>query len=124
MKRTAAIYILTILAFVAGFAAIIDVFRYLGWALSELSFLGSPILGGILSALVAAIWFWAGFRIWNLDPQGWLFLVSIAAIYLIFDVISWIAGTPIELLLPSILLSGLALILGILPSTREEFGTG
>ena len=124
MKRTAAIYILAILAFVAGFAAVIDVFRYLGWALSELSFLGSPVLGGILSAIVAAIWFGTGFRIWNLDPQGWLFMVAIAAIYLIFDIISLIAGTPIELLLPSILISGLALILGLLPSTKEEFGTG
>ena len=124
MKRTAAIVILAILAFVAGFVAVVDVFRYLGWFFSELSFLGSPLLGGILSGVVALIWFWSGFRIWNLDPQGWLFMVSIAAIYLIFDIISLIAGTPFELLLPSIFVSGLALILGLLPSTREEFGTG
>jgi hypothetical protein len=124
MKRTAAIVILSVLAVVAGIAAVIDVLRYMEWLFSPLSFLGSPVLGAILSGLVAAIWFGTAVRIWNLDPQGWLFMVAIAAIYLIFDVISLIAGTPIELLMPSIFISGLALILGLLPSTKEEFGAG
>jgi hypothetical protein len=123
MKRSAAIVILAVLAVFGGIAAVIDVLRYMEWLFSPLSFLGSPVLGAVLSGLVAVIWFWAAARIWNLDPQGWLFMVSIAALYLIFDVISLIAGTPIELLLPSILITSLALILGLLPSTKEEFGT-
>ncbi len=124
MKRTAAIVILAVLAVVAGLVAVVDVLRYMEWLFSDLSFLGSPVLGAILSGLVAAIWFASAVRIWNLDPQGWLFMVAVATLYLIFDVISIIAGTPIELLMPSIFISGLALILGLLPSTREEFGTG
>ena len=124
MQRTAAITILAILAVVAGIVAIVDALRYLQVLFSPLSFLGAPLLGAILSGLVALIWFWAAARIWNVDPQGWLFMVAIAAIYLIFDVIAVIAGTPIELLLPSIFLSALALILGLLPSTKREFGTG
>ena len=51
-------------------------------------------------------------------------MVTIAAIYLILDVVSLIAGTPIELLLSSIMISALALIVGLLPSTKEAFGTG
>ena len=124
MQRTAASTILAILAVIAGIVAVVDVLRYLQFLFSPLSFLGTPILGAILSGLVAIIWFWAAARIWNVDPQGWLFMVSIAAIYLILDVIALIAGTPIELLLPSIFISVLALILGLLPSTRREFGTG
>jgi hypothetical protein len=123
MKRTAAIVILAIIAAIAGIVAVIDVLRYLEFLFSPLSFLGAPLIGAILAGLVALIWFWAAYRIWNLDPQGWLFMVSIAVIYLVIDVVSLIAGTPIELLLPSIFMSGLALILGLLPSTREEFGT-
>lgn len=123
MKRSAAIVILAVLAVFGGIAAVIDVLRYMEWLFSPLSFLGSPVLGAVLSGLVAVIWFWAAARIWNLDPQGWLFMVSIAALYLIFDIISLIAGTPIELLLPSILITSLALILGLLPSTKEEFST-
>jgi hypothetical protein len=124
MKRTGAMVILAVVAIVAGIAAVVDTIRYLQILFSPLSFLGTPILGAILSGLVALIWFWAASRIWNGDPQGWLFMVSIAAIYLIMDVIALIAGTPFELLLPSIFISGLALILGLLPSTKREFGTG
>ncbi len=123
MKRTAAIVILAIIAAMAGIVAIIDTLRYLEFLFSPLSFLGAPLIGAILSGLVALIWFWTAYRIWNLDAQGWLFMVSIAVIYLVIDGVSLIAGTPIELLLPSIFMSGLALILGLLPSTREEFGT-
>ena len=123
MKRTGAMVILAVVAVVAGIAALVDTIRYLEFAFSPLSFLGAPWLGAILSGLVALIWFWAAARIWNGDPQGWLFMVSIAAIYLIFDVIAIIAGTPIEWLFPSIFMSGLALILGLLPSTKREFGT-
>ena len=123
MKRTGAIYILAIIAVIAGIIAVVDTLRYLGWLFSPLSFIGSPLLGAILSGLVAAIWFWAAVRIWNIDPRGWLFMVSIAAIYLVFDIISLIAGTPIELLMSSIIINILVLIIGLLPSTKREFGT-
>ena len=129
MKRTGAIVILTVIAVVAGIVAVVDVIRYMEWLFSPLSFLGSPVLGAILSGLVAIIWFWAALRIWNLDPQGWLFVVAIAAIYLVFDLIALIASdasfeATLEILMPSIFINGLALILGLLPSTKREFGTG
>ena len=128
MQRTAAITILAILAFVAGIVAVVDVLRYMQWLFSPLSFLGAPFLGAIMTGIVAIIWFWAAARIWNLDPQGWLFVVAIAAIYLVFDVIALIASdlpfeATLEILLPSIFINGLALILGLLPSTKREFGT-
>jgi hypothetical protein len=116
--------ILAVIAVVAGIVAVFDTIRYLEVLFSPLRFLGTPILGAILSGIVAVIWFWAASRVWNGDPQGWLFMVSIAAIYLILDVIALIAGTPLELLSASIFISALALILGLLPSTKREFGTG
>ena len=129
MKRTGAIVILAVIAVVAGIVALFDTIRYLEFAFSPLSFLGYPWLGAIFSGLVALIWFWAASRIWNGDPQGWLFMVSIAVIYLILDVISLIASdlpfeATLEILMPSIVISALALILGLLPSTKREFGTG
>ena len=129
MKRTGAIVILAVIAVVAGIVALFDTIRYLEWLFSPLDFLGTPLLGAILSGLVALIWFWAATRIWNGDPQGWLFMVSIAAIYLIFDVIAFIASdlpfeATLEILMPSLVINLLALILGLLPSTKREFGTG
>jgi hypothetical protein len=124
MKRTAVIYIFTVLAVVAGVIAALDTLRYLWAFFTPLRFFFSPFLGAVLSGLVAIIWFWVAARIWNVDPQGWLFMVSIATIYLIFDVLALIAGTPFELLLGSIAINILVLILGLLPSTKSEFGTG
>jgi len=122
MNRPFAVTILAILAAIAGILAIVDVLRYLGFLFSPLNFLGTPILGAILSGIVALIWFWAAQKLWTLDPQGWLFTVSIAAIYLIFDVIGIIGGIPFQALLGSIIVSGLALILCILPGTKQAFG--
>jgi hypothetical protein len=123
MNRTAGIVILAVIAIIAGIVAVVDTLRYLSILFSPLSFLGAPFLGAILSGLVALIWFWAASRVWNVDPQGWLFMVSIAAIYLIIDIVALIAGTPIDFLWGSIVISVLALILGLLPSTKREFGT-
>lgn len=123
MKRTAAIYILAIIAVIAGIVAVVDTTRYLGWFYSPLDFVGSPLIGAILSGLLAAMWFSVAYMIWILNPQGWFFMVAIAVVVLVIDLLSLISGSPIELLLPSILISGLVLILGLLPSTRREFGT-
>ena len=121
MKRTAAIYILAIIAVIAGIVAVVDTTRYLGWFYSPLDFIGSPLIGAILSGLLAVMWFSVAYMIWILNPQGWFFMVAV--VVLVIDLLSLISGSPIELLLPSILISGLVLILGLLPSTRREFGT-
>ena len=124
MKRTGAMVILAVIAVVAGIVAVFDALRYLEWLFSPLSFVGTPILGAILSGLVAVIWFGTAAQIWRGDPRGWLFVVSIATIFLVIDVVALIAGTPFELLSASIFISALALLLGLLPSTKREFGAG
>jgi hypothetical protein len=122
MKRPFAVTLLAILAAIAGILAIVDVLQYLGWLFSPLNFFGGSIFGAILAGIVALIWFWAAQKLWTLDPQGWLFTVSIAAIYLIFDVIAIITGTPYQFLLAGMIASALALILCILPGTKQAFG--
>jgi hypothetical protein len=126
MNRPLAVTLLAILAAIAGILAVVDVLRYLGLlpiaALGPVDFFGVSILGAIMAGIVAAIWFWAAVRLWNLDPQGWLFVVVIAIVYLIFDFVAILGGSSFQSMAPSIIISGLALILGILPSTREAFG--
>ena len=126
MNRPLAVTLLAILAAIAGILAVVDVLRFLGLlpivALGPVDFFGVSILGAIMAGIVAAIWFWAAAKLWNLDPQGWLFVVVIAAVYLIFDLVAILGGSSFQSVLPSILVSGLALILGILPSTKEAFG--
>jgi hypothetical protein len=126
MKRPIAVTILAILAVIAGILAALDVLRYLGIlsiaTLGPIDFFGVSILAAIMAGIVAAIWFWAAVKLWNLDPQGWLFVVVIAAGYLIFDLVAILGGSSFQAMLPSIVVSALALILGILPGTKEAFG--
>ena len=75
-----------------------------------------------MAAVVAVIWLWVARGLWNLDPQAWMFVVVIAITYLIFDFVPILGGTPFQSILPSIILSGIALILGLLPGTQKAFG--
>ena len=122
MNRPFAVTLLAIVAVIAGIVAVIDVLRYLEFAFSPLRFIGAPILGAILAGIVALIWFSVARQLWNLDPRGWMFVVVIAIIYLIFDVLALIGGTAIQDMWASIAISGIALILAILPNTRASFG--
>lgn len=129
MKRPFAVTLLAIIAVIAGIIAVLDVLRYLGvmpfiipFMGNEVTFYASNIFGAVMAGIVAAIWFWAAGKLWNLDPQGWSFVVVIAIIYLIFDVIAMFGGTSINDMWLSVGASVLALILGFLPGTRAAFG--
>jgi len=126
MNRPLAVTILAIVAVIAGLLAVLDVLRYLGFlpivALGPLEFFGVSILGAILAGIVAVIWFGVARQLWSLDPRGWLFVVVIAVVYLIFDFVAILGGSTFQAVLPSLAVNGLALILGLLPSTKAAFG--
>jgi len=128
-QRPFAVTLLTVIAVLAGIVAVIDVLRYLGllpitipFFGVELSFFGFSIFGAILTGIVAAIWFWVAARLWNLDPQGWLFVVVISTVHIIFQVVALLGGAPLSALWLSLGLPVLTLILGLLPGTRAAFG--
>ena len=128
-QRTIWISVLAILAAIAGLLAVLDTLRYLGilpagitTALGEYQVVYRSWFSAILSGLVAAIWFATAWRIWNLDPRGWLFAVVIAVINLIFLGMALLAGTSFNAIMLPLLASALALVIGMLPSTRAAFG--
>ena len=123
MTRSAGLIILGALAAVLGVLSCIDVFIYLGVVASSLmgssSFFGIGLLGAILSGILAWIWFWAAGGLWLGDQQAWVFVVAVAALTLIFDLLAVIGGTPLQVRMPSVILAGIALILALLPTTRQ-----
>ena len=125
-KRSAGAVILAIIAIFAGIVAVIDTLRYLHIlpiaTFGEARFFGFSIFGALLSGVVAVIWFGVARQLWNEDPRGLSFVMIISILFLIFDVIYWIGGTPIHILMPSIIVNAIALIISILPSTKETFG--
>jgi hypothetical protein len=48
--------------------------------------------------------------------------VVIAIVYLIFDFVAILGRSSFQAMLPSILVSAIALILGLLPGTKKAFG--
>ena len=123
MKGSLPLIILGALAAVLGVLHAIDVMIYLGVVASALtganSFFGVGLLGALLSGIVAWIWFWAAGGLWQHEEQAWQFVVVIAIISLIFDGIAILGGTPLEVRVPSLVLAAVALILALLPGTRE-----
>ena len=126
MKRPISVILLTILAVIAGILGVIDVLRYLGIvriaSLGVVNFFTFSFVGAIMAGIAAAIWFWAAQKLWTLDPQGWIFVVVIAIVYLIFDFVAILGRSSFQAMLPSILVNAIALILGLLPSTKKAFG--
>ena len=126
-QRTWAVYILFILAIIAGILALLDAARYMGWlpitTLGELKFTlpDAYWLGAILSAVVGIIWFVVAKWIWDLNESGRLFVLVIAVVNLIVLVLAILGQTTIQAVLPALLVNVLALVLGLLPSTEAAF---
>lgn len=125
-QRTVAIIILAVIATVAGISAVLDTLRFLGlfpmrlWG--ELEFYSVSWLGAILSGILAVIWFTVARELWVLDKQGWLFVVLVATLNLILLLLSWLGDSSFQSVLPGLVINALALVLGLLPSTKAAFG--
>ncbi len=126
-SRPFGVTILAILAGIAAFFAVIHTLQMLhlfpiSGPLGVFSFFTFDLLGALLWGLMAVIYIWLVRMLWNLDPQGWLFLVVIAIFNLILAFVSVLGRSSFQAMLPSILVNGIILIYCILPGTKEAFG--
>ncbi|MGL4650164.1 MAG: hypothetical protein ACRC1H_12195 [Caldilineaceae bacterium] len=128
-RRTLPITLLAVISVIAGISAVFDTFRYLGWmptsvttVMGELSFYNFSWFGAILSGLVALIWFATAGQLWRLDPRGWMFVAVIATINLVFLLLAWLGQSSWSSVALGVIISGVALILAMLPSTKAAFG--
>jgi hypothetical protein len=127
-NRPVAAVILAIISVFAGLLAVVDVLRYLGilpfitLGPNELAIYSTSIIGAILAGIVALIWFATAQRLWSLDERGWLFVLVIGVMNLIFVFVGLLDGRSFESVLPLTAISLLAIVLAWLPGTRAAFG--
>jgi len=126
-KRTLAVVVLAVVAVLAGLAAVYDTLRFLNIIpqeqIGELEFMGSiNWLGALLSGIVALIWFSVASQLWTLNPQGWLFVAVISVLNLVLLVMSLLGSSSFGAVAPGIVLNVVALVLTMLPSTKQAFG--
>jgi hypothetical protein len=127
-SRTIWVWLLIIAAVLIAISDLLDAARFMGWIshpmFDQMEFFstGARWMGALLSLLVAGIWLWTAKRLYELDPRGWLFVVAIATINLIFLFMALFGGNTFSDILRGVVLNAAALVIGMLPSTKAAFG--
>lgn len=125
-KRPFGVTLLALLAGLAFVVALIHTLQMLhlfpiSGPFGEAHFFTFDLLGALLWGVMAAIYLWVFRMLWNLDPQGWLFVVVIATLNLVLAFLSIIGDSTWQSMLPALVVNGLVLIYGMLPGTKAAF---
>ena len=126
MKRPFGVTLLTVLAGIAALLAVIHTLQMLHLLphfLGPVTFWSFDLLGALMWGLLAAIYIWLVKMLWNIDPQGWLFMVILSTLNLILAFVSLLGQSSWQALAPAILVNGVILIYCLLPGTKAAFGT-
>lgn len=120
----------TVLALLAAVASILAIFQTLQWlGIIKTDFLWwsvrvSNIWYALMWGLLALIYIWLVRMLWNVDYQGWLFVVVLSTLNLILAFVALIFDASVEFadIALSVVVNGLILIYGMLPGTKDAFG--
>lgn len=118
----------TILAFLAILGAInafiytLQMLHLLPTYLGPIAFYQFSLIGAFFWGLLFFIWLAVFRMLWEVQPQGWMFMVLIAGFDLIYGIICVLGGSSWEAMAPIIIISGLILIYCLLPGTKQAFG--
>lgn len=118
----------TILAILAGIAAVFAAFRALQF-LGLFPFFFGPIPFRTFSLWAALMWglmtwvyIWLVQMLWRVDKSAWLFLAVITIFNLILDFMTLIGGAVWQDVSWSIILNAIILIYVMLPGVKDAFG--
>ncbi len=120
---------ITILALLAGLAAIVAAIHTLQYLhlfpffLGPMMFFGFDLLGALMWGLMTVVYVWITSMLWNVDPQGWLFLVILSALNIGLALLSAIGGSSLQAELPVLLINGSIQIYCLTPGIKQAFGS-
>jgi hypothetical protein len=118
----------TILAFLAILGAVnaliytLQMLHLIPTYLGPIAFYQFSLIGAFFWGLLFFIWLAVFRMLWEVQPQGWMFMVLIAIFNLIYGIICVLGGSSWEAMAPIIIISGLILIYCLLPGTKQAFG--
>ena len=124
-NRPFGITVIAILAAIATVLAAIHTLQYLHllpFFLGGMAFFGFDLWGAILWGIMTLIYAWVVVQLWNVNPQGWMFLILLSSLNLILDVISIIGQTTISAVAPSIVVNAAILLYCLTPGVKRAFG--
>lgn len=123
-ERPLGITILAILALIGAAGALIvtlQMLHLLPIYVGQLHFWTFDFWGALLWGILFLIYLWVFRMLWNVNPQGWLFMVIISGFNLILALISVLGGSTWDAMAVPIVVNGLILIYCLLPSTKRAF---
>jgi len=123
-NRPFVITLLAIFALLGAAQALFVTLQYLHIlpvSIGELHFWTFDFWGALMWGILFLIYLWVFRMLWNVDPQGWLFLVIISGLNLILAFLYLLGGSSWEALSAAILINGLILVYCLLPGTKKAF---
>ncbi len=118
----------TVLALLAGLAALLAAYHLLQslgilpYVIGPYSVRGFNLWNALMWGLMLWVWIWVFQMLWNMNPQGWLFVAVISVFNLILDFTYLIGQATWSDVSISFLVNGLILIYVMLPGVRQAFG--
>jgi hypothetical protein len=122
--RPFVVTILALLALLGAAQALIvtlQMLHLLPVYIGELHFWTFDFWGALMWGILFLIYMWIFRMLWNVEPQGWLFLVIISGLNLILAFLYLLGGSSWEALSAAIIINGLILIYCLLPGTKKAF---
>jgi hypothetical protein len=119
---------ITIIAVLAAVAAVVAAFHTLQYlhvlpfSIGQVTFWGFDLWGAVLWGLTTLVWVWVVVQLWNMNPQGWMFLILISGFNLILAVISLIGGTSFADLALDIVVNAAIFLYCWTPGVKSAFG--
>lgn len=123
--RPIGVTILAVLAILCAIHALmytLQMLHLLPILLGPVAFFTFDLIGAIFWGLLFFIWIWVFRMLWELQQQGWAFVMFISFFNLIFGAINIFGASSWQAMLPTIVISGLILIYCLLPGTKDAFG--
>jgi len=117
----------TILAFLAILGAVnaliytLQMLHILPVYIGPVAFFNFSLIGAFFWGLLFFIWLWVFRMLWEVNPQGWMFMMVLSLLNLVFGIINVIGASSWQAMAPMIIISGLVLIYCMLPGTKEIF---
>jgi len=124
-ERPIGVTILVILAILGAINALIytlQMLHILPTYIGNVAFFQFSLIGALLWGFLFFIWLGVARMLWEVHPQGWMWMVLISSFALIYAGICVIGASSWEAMAPMFIVSGLVLIYCLLPGTKEAFG--
>ena len=118
----------TVLAILAGIAAVLAVIHFLQaigllpYMIGPIAIRGFSLWNALMWALMIWVWVWLVKMLWAVDPQAWFFLAVISVFNLIFNFVLMLGSAEWSDVSLSTIVNIIILAYVILPGTRKAFG--